>query len=95
MQADERGEMNVKHLNSLPVAGREDALNLLFNGDANRMICEVCFMCSPKLGRIQSNLFLLQTANNELSSRSHCIFSVFVEQQRLGSSKIRKSKVMP
>jgi kinesin family protein 6/9 len=40
MMADEGGNLHLRNLGMLPVASEEDALNLLFVGDTNRMICE-------------------------------------------------------
>jgi kinesin family protein 6/9 len=57
----------------LPVQSEEDALNLLFVGDTNRIICE--------------------TPSNDSSSRSHCVFTIYVEAQDSGSSVVRTSKV--
>jgi kinesin family protein 6/9 len=40
MMEDEDGNIRLRNLSSLPAASIEDALNLLFVGDTNRMICE-------------------------------------------------------
>lgn len=73
LRDDGTGNVQVLNLNSLPTATREQALNHLFVGDTNRMICE--------------------TANNLLSSRSHCVFTVYVQAQAIGSEKVRVSKL--
>jgi hypothetical protein len=73
MKEDKHGNMQLSNIKALPVSTREDALNHLFVGDTNRMICE--------------------TANNDLSSRSHCIFTVEIEARQLDSDKIRRSKL--
>eukprot|EP00466_Bigelowiella_natans_P015828 jgi/Bigna1/127442/aug1.4_g2150 len=73
LRDDGSGGIHITNLNSLAVATREQALNHLFSGDTNRMICE--------------------TANNALSSRSHCIFTVYVQAQEVGSEKVRVSKL--
>jgi len=40
MMEDEHGNFNLLNISTLPVATEEEALNLLFVGDTNRMICE-------------------------------------------------------
>lgn len=40
MMEDEEGNTQLRNISSLPAASIEDALNLLFVGDTNRMICE-------------------------------------------------------
>ena len=40
MMEDEEGNTRLSNISSLPAASIEDALNLLFVGDTNRMICE-------------------------------------------------------
>jgi kinesin family protein 6/9 len=53
LHSDGDGTVTTSNVTSFPVASQEEALNHLFVGDTNRMICE--------------------TANNDLSSRSHCM----------------------
>jgi len=40
MMEDEHGNFRLQNISTLPVATEEEALNLLFVGDTNRMICE-------------------------------------------------------
>ncbi|RNF03423.1 putative kinesin [Trypanosoma rangeli] len=51
----------------------EEALNLLFLGDTNRLYCE--------------------TPMNKTSSRSHCVFTIYLETRAHGSSVVRHSKL--
>ena len=51
----------------------EDALNLLFIGDTNRVVSE--------------------TPKNDASTRSHCIFIIEIESQRLGTDVKTVSKL--
>lgn len=46
------------------VANDEQALNLLFIGDTNRVVAE--------------------TPKNDVSTRSHCIFIIQIESQKIG-----------
>ena len=70
---DEEGVISMSNMSLQAVGTEEEALNYLFLGDTNRMICE--------------------TPNNDTSSRSHCIFTVFLQSQRVGSDKVRRSKL--
>ena len=70
---DEQGVISMSNMSLLAVNTEEEALNYLFLGDTNRMICE--------------------TPNNDTSSRSHCIFTIFLQSQRIGSDKVRRSKL--
>jgi len=51
----------------------EDALNLLFIGDTNRVVSE--------------------TPKNDASTRSHCIFVIQIESQKMGTDVKRVSKL--
>nr|CCC49380.1 putative kinesin, fragment [Trypanosoma vivax Y486] len=51
----------------------QDALNLLFLGDTNRLYCE--------------------TPMNKTSSRSHCVFTIYLEARPHGASVVRHSKL--
>ena len=76
MYEDESGIMTLTDISLTQANTEEDALNLLFVGDTNRMICE--------------------TPNNDTSSRSHCIFTIFLEARTktgVDSDKIRRSKL--
>eukprot|EP01063_Lacrimia_lanifica_P012316 TRINITY_DN1892_c0_g1_i1.p1 TRINITY_DN1892_c0_g1~~TRINITY_DN1892_c0_g1_i1.p1 ORF type:complete len:893 (+),score=304.60 TRINITY_DN1892_c0_g1_i1:135-2813(+) len=66
-------EFVIKDLGQHKCVRPEDALNLLFLGDVNRMYCE--------------------TSMNAFSSRSHCIFTISLEQRRAGSAVVRRSKL--
>ena len=70
---DENGVISLSNINLINVGNEEEALNYLFIGDTNRMICE--------------------TPNNDTSSRSHCIFTIFIQSQKIGSDKVRRSKL--
>jgi len=73
MMEDEYGNFKLLNISTLPVATEEEALNLLFVGDTNRMICE--------------------TPTNDVSSRSHCIFTIHLEGRLLGGNQVQKSKL--
>mmetsp|Transcript_15561 Transcript_15561/g.39417 ORF Transcript_15561/g.39417 Transcript_15561/m.39417 type:complete len:644 (-) Transcript_15561:874-2805(-) len=73
MMQDADGNMHLRNLSAHLANNEEEALNLLFLGDTNRMICE--------------------TPMNPNSSRSHCIFTVFVEARKTGSDSVRRSKI--
>ncbi len=40
-----------------------------------------------------TNRMICETPNNDSSSRSHCIFTIFIESSKIGSDKIRRSKL--
>lgn len=67
------GELVLSGLSTHRVPKEEDALNLLFIGDTNRVICE--------------------TPMNDASTRSHCIFIVTIESNKIGSDIKNVSKV--
>jgi len=72
---NEEGRVHMSNLGQVPVASKEDALNLLFVGDTNRVICA--------------------TPMNDQSSRSHCIFTLYVTTRPLGgeNGKVKVSKL--
>ncbi|ESL11769.1 kinesin [Trypanosoma rangeli SC58] len=70
--ADEE-EVLLKGLAQHGAPNVEDALNLLFLGDTNRLYCE--------------------TPMNKTSSRSHCVFTIYLETRAHGSSVVRHSKL--
>lgn len=57
-----KGHLKFTNLNKHVVTNEEEALNLLFLGDTNRMICE--------------------TPMNKASSRSHCVFTVCIQEKQ-------------
>ena len=44
MFEDAEGNIHIRNLTSHQAANEEEALNLLFVGDTNRMIAEVCLL---------------------------------------------------
>ena len=67
------GELVLSGLSIHRVPREEDALNLLFIGDTNRVVCE--------------------TPMNDASTRSHCIFIISIESNKIGSDIKTVSKV--
>lgn len=63
----------LKNLSVHRAENEEDALNLLFIGDTNRVVSE--------------------TPKNDSSTRSHCIFIIQLESQKLGSDVKTVSKL--
>ena len=63
----------LKNLSVHRAENEEDALNLLFIGDTNRVVSE--------------------TPKNDSSTRSHCIFVIQLESQKLGSDVKTVSKL--
>ncbi|XP_033368509.1 kinesin-like protein KIF6 [Parus major] len=70
---DSDQNIHLKNLSLLQATNEEEALNLLFLGDTNRMIAE--------------------TPMNQASSRSHCIFTIYISSKEPGSAIIRHSKL--
>ncbi|KAF8303239.1 putative kinesin [Trypanosoma cruzi] len=66
-------EMLLKGLAQHGAPNVQEALNLLFLGDTNRLYCE--------------------TPMNKTSSRSHCVFTIYLEARAHGSSVVRRSKL--
>ncbi|KAA0162039.1 hypothetical protein FNF31_03450 [Cafeteria roenbergensis] len=73
VREDEYGNVHLGNLSLHRAESEEEALNLLFQGDTNRAICE--------------------TAMNPVSSRSHCVFTISLEQREEGSPVVRRSKL--
>eukprot|EP00026_Physarum_polycephalum_P004987 Phypoly_transcript_05013.p1 GENE.Phypoly_transcript_05013~~Phypoly_transcript_05013.p1 ORF type:complete len:440 (-),score=45.38 Phypoly_transcript_05013:311-1630(-) len=67
-----KGHLKFMNLHKHVVTNEEEALNLLFLGDTNRIICE--------------------TPMNKASSRSHCVFTVYINTRPNGAAFVRKSK---
>eukprot|EP00434_Breviolum_minutum_P005374 symbB.v1.2.004738.t1/scaffold275.1/size244369/8 len=70
---DEDGNMHLRNLSVNLAASEEDALNLLFLGDTNRVVAE--------------------TPMNDASTRSHCLFIIWVDSTQEGSDVVRRSKL--
>ncbi|NXW67140.1 KIF6 protein, partial [Hirundo rustica] len=70
---DSDQNIHLKNLSLQQATNEEEALNLLFLGDTNRMIAE--------------------TPMNQASSRSHCIFTIYISSKEPGSATIRRSKL--
>ncbi|CAD7931766.1 unnamed protein product [Amoebophrya sp. A25] len=73
LREDEDGNMHLKNLSVNVANTEEDALNLLFLGDTNRVVAE--------------------TPMNDASTRSHCIFIVWIQSSEHGSDTVRRSKI--
>ena len=70
---DAAGNITLSNLSVHRADSEEDALNLLFIGDTNRVVAE--------------------TPKHDASTRSHCIFIIQIEAQRLGSDIKTLSKL--
>ncbi|CAE7652453.1 KIF6 [Symbiodinium pilosum] len=73
LREDEDGNMHLRNLSVNLAASEEDALNLLFLGDTNRVVAE--------------------TPMNDASTRSHCLFIIWVDSTQSGSDVVRRSKL--
>ncbi|CAK9046152.1 Kinesin-like protein KIF6 [Durusdinium trenchii] len=73
LREDEDGNMHLRNLSVNLAATEEDALNLLFLGDTNRVVAE--------------------TPMNDASTRSHCLFIIWVDSTQEGSDVVRRSKL--
>eukprot|EP01135_Chromosphaera_perkinsii_P002730 Nk52_evm98s226 gene=Nk52_evmTU98s226 len=73
LREDEENNLHLKNLSSHLVDNEEEALDLLFLGETNRMVAE--------------------TPMNLASSRSHCIFTIYISSRESGSEVIRRSKL--
>ncbi|EER15881.1 krp3, putative [Perkinsus marinus ATCC 50983] len=73
LQEDEDGQMHLRGLSVNTVPNEEEALNLLFLGDTNRVVAE--------------------TPMNDSSTRSHCMFIIWIEATIPGSDTVRRSKL--
>jgi len=73
LREDEDGNIHLRNL-SVNVAGKEeDALNLLFLGDTNRVVAE--------------------TPMNDASTRSHCMFILWIDSTQPDSDTVRRAKL--
>ncbi|KAJ7515220.1 hypothetical protein O6H91_22G006000 [Diphasiastrum complanatum] len=70
---DDDSKIHLRNLSTHLATNEEEALNLLFLGDTNRMISA--------------------TPMNMASSRSHCIFTAYVEARKAGEDTVRRSKL--
>ena len=70
---NESEQLVLKNLSVHRAENEEDALNLLFIGDTNRVVSE--------------------TPKNDASTRSHCIFIIQIEAQKLGEDVKTVSKL--
>ncbi|KAL8434222.1 hypothetical protein ACSSS7_003294 [Eimeria intestinalis] len=70
---DHTGQIVLRGLSVHPVRTEEEALNLLFVGDANRIVAE--------------------TPLNDCSTRSHCIFTIWISSKEYGSHKTKRAKL--
>eukprot|EP00397_Hematodinium_sp_SG-2012_P009813 GEMP01009908.1.p1 GENE.GEMP01009908.1~~GEMP01009908.1.p1 ORF type:complete len:768 (+),score=203.78 GEMP01009908.1:47-2350(+) len=73
LREDEDGNTHLKNLTVNMAGVEEDALNLLFLGDTNRVVAE--------------------TPMNDASTRSHCIFILWLESTTPGTDTVRRSKI--
>lgn len=94
LMEDEDQNMHLKNLSIHAAQNEEEALNLLFLGDTNRMIAEV--RISIKKNKTDKSLFFFayfKTPMNQASTRSHCIFTIHVTSKEIGSVTVRKAKL--
>ncbi|KAL8273390.1 hypothetical protein Esti_002722 [Eimeria stiedai] len=70
---DHRGQIVLRGLSIHRVRTEEEALNLLFVGDANRIVAE--------------------TPLSDCSTRSHCIFTIWIASKEYGSHTTRRAKL--
>ncbi|KAF4736788.1 Kinesin- protein 6, partial [Perkinsus olseni] len=73
LREDEDGQLHLRGLSVNTVPNEEEALNLLFLGDTNRVVAE--------------------TPMNDSSTRSHCMFIIWIEATIPGSDTVRRSKL--
>lgn len=73
LREDEDGHMHLKNLSVNMAPNEEEALNLLFLGDTNRVVAE--------------------TPMNDASTRSHCMFIIWIEKSQHGSDTVKRSKI--
>ena len=73
VQDDGEDQIITRNLSEHEVHSEEDALNLLFIGDTNKMIAE--------------------TPSNPASSRSHCIFTIWVASREPAKDRVRRGKL--
>lgn len=73
LREDELGNMHLRNLSVNMAQKEDDALNLLFLGDTNRVVAE--------------------TPMNDASTRSHCMFILWVESTRHDSDTVKRAKL--
>jgi len=73
LREDEDGNIHFRNLSVNMAQKEEDALNLLFLGDTNRVVAE--------------------TPMNDVSTRSHCMFIMWVESTQANSDTVRRAKL--
>lgn len=73
LREDEEGNIHLRNLSVNMAQKEEDALNLLFLGDTNRVVAE--------------------TPMNDVSTRSHCMFIMWVESTKPDSDTVRRAKL--
>eukprot|EP00930_Biecheleria_cincta_P040763 TRINITY_DN27921_c0_g1_i1.p1 TRINITY_DN27921_c0_g1~~TRINITY_DN27921_c0_g1_i1.p1 ORF type:complete len:677 (-),score=157.25 TRINITY_DN27921_c0_g1_i1:135-2165(-) len=73
LREDEEGNTHLRNLSVNMAAKAEDALNLLFLGDTNRVVAE--------------------TPMNDASTRSHCMFIMWVDSTKTDSDTVRRAKL--
>ena len=73
MQENTTGQFVMRNLSVHRAENEEDALNLLFIGDTNRVVSE--------------------TPMNDASTRSHCIFIIEIDSQKMGTDVRTVSKL--
>ncbi|CAJ1376240.1 unnamed protein product [Effrenium voratum] len=73
LREDEDGNIHLRNLSVNMAQKEEDALNLLFLGDTNRVVAE--------------------TPMNDVSTRSHCMFIMWVESTQPDSDTVRRAKL--
>jgi len=73
LREDEMGNIRLSNLSVNVATSEEEALNLLFMGDTNRVVAE--------------------TPMNDASTRSHCLFIIWVDSTEPGSDVVRRSKL--
>jgi len=73
LREDDDGNIHLRNLSVNMAQKAEDALNLLFMGDTNRVVAE--------------------TPMNDASTRSHCLFILWVDSTQPGSDVVRRAKL--
>jgi len=73
LREDDDGNIHLRNLSVNTAQKVEDALNLLFLGDTNRVVAE--------------------TPMNDASTRSHCMFILWVDSTSPGSDTVRRAKL--
>eukprot|EP00929_Paragymnodinium_shiwhaense_P076615 TRINITY_DN39414_c0_g1_i1.p1 TRINITY_DN39414_c0_g1~~TRINITY_DN39414_c0_g1_i1.p1 ORF type:complete len:872 (+),score=222.76 TRINITY_DN39414_c0_g1_i1:87-2702(+) len=73
LREDEDGNIHLRNLSVNMAQKEEDALNLLFLGDTNRVVAE--------------------TPMNDASTRSHCMFILWVDSTKPDSDTVRRAKL--